>query len=133
MKNDNVKNVECGCGCGCEHDEEQLIDVVVMQDKDGNDVEFELVATVNRDEKEYVLVSPLEDLDDGIKSGELLIFRVVRESQDSEVGDLIPIESEEELEAVYNQFLEDNNISEDGCCCDDECDCDDDCCGCHND
>ena len=100
-------------------------DVVTLVNDDGEQVEFYHIGTIEVEEKWYVLLEPAEELAD-IDEGEVVIFRL--ETAEDGEDMFVPIEDDEELNNVfeeYNRLLEED---EEGCDC--GCDCGDDCtCG----
>lgn len=103
--------------------EEMECDIITLVDKDGKDVDFYHVATIDYDDKWFVFLQPVEPMDD-IADDEVIIYELGTD----ENGDdkFIPIESEEYMNEVFNEYL--RLVEEDECGC--GCDCDDDCeCG----
>ena len=79
---------------------EELDEVIVLEDEDGNELEFELGAEIPYEEKQYVVLLPLAEDDNGI------VILELRESEDEE-GDLyLDVEDEAVLDAVFNIFKE---------------------------
>lgn len=101
MKEDKLLNVVNEDGCGHDHDHEhEHEDIVELFDEDGNSVHFNIIATLELDEKEYAILSNVEDED------EVLIFKVIEEDDEFIFE---TISDEEELEAViqaYNELME---------------------------
>ncbi len=80
-------------------DGEELNSRVVLTDQNGNDTEFEFLDIVECDSKEYVILLPVENLEDG----EVVIFRIEGEG-DNET--YIGVETEEEAAKVFAVFKE---------------------------
>ena len=79
---------------------EELDEVIVLEDEDGNELEFELGAEIPYEEKQYVVLLPLAEDDNGI------VILELQESEDEE-GDLyLDVEDEAVLDAVFNIFKE---------------------------
>ena len=79
---------------------EELDEVIVLEDEDGNELEFELGAVIPYEEKQYVVLLPLAEDDNGI------VILELQESEDEE-GDLyLDVEDEAVLDAVFNIFKE---------------------------
>lgn len=76
--------------------DEELENIIVMTDNEGNDIEYEFLDVVYYNEQEYVILLPVGD-DDGL----VVIFRV-EGAGDEEV--YIGVNSEEEAEAVFQLF-----------------------------
>lgn len=73
--------------------------IIKLTDKYGNEVEFELLDIINL-ESEYVVLLPVEDQDE---PGMVVILRVETEN-DSEEDAYISVESDDELQEVFNIF-----------------------------
>ena len=78
---------------------DELDNIVVLTDEEGNDVEFEFLDVVQVDEKEYVILLPVEEME----KGEVVIFRI---EGDGEEESYIGLEDEVEAEKVFNAFKE---------------------------
>lgn len=95
MNEDNV-NGEENLG---EEDFDELDNTVVLTDEDGNDVEFEFLDVVQVDGKDYVILLPVEEME----NGEVVIFRIEgTDEEESYVG----LEDEAEAEKVFQAFKE---------------------------
>ena len=80
--------------------EMELEDVIVLEDEDGNEIEFELGDKLVYEGKEYVVLLPLEEDDNGI------LILEYQEGGDEE-GDLyLDVEDEDVLNAVFDMFKE---------------------------
>lgn len=107
----------CGCGCGC--DEEN--DIVELVDEDGNAVKFSHVATIDYQNEWYVFFTPAEEVE-GVSSEEVVIFKLDSDDEGKDV--FSPIEDEELLQKVYDEYLKvideddeeyDDEDEDDGC------------------
>ena len=78
-----------------EEEFDELDNIVVLTDEEGNDVEFEFLDVVQVDEKEYVILLPVEEME----KGEVVIFNGEEESY-------IGLEDESEAEKVFLAFKE---------------------------
>ncbi|WP_419742679.1 DUF1292 domain-containing protein [Paraclostridium dentum] len=81
--------------------------IVNLIDQDGNEIQFEIILTLEAEGKEYAILMPLEDND----AEEALIFRI---DTDEEGDILTPLESDEEYEtvvAVYNTLMEEEGLN----------------------
>ena len=75
-------------------------EIIVLEDEDGNEVEFELGDKVVYEGKEYVVLLPLDEDDSGI------VILEYQEGGDEE-GDLyLDVEDESVLNAVFDMFKE---------------------------
>ena len=79
-------------------DEENII---VLNDENGNEIEFEFLDLISYRQKEYVVLLPLKDSDD-----QVVILQV--EAADEETENYISIENEFVLNTVFALFKERN-------------------------
>ena len=96
-------------------------DIIILTDEDGKEVKCEYLDTVELNGNLYCVVEPISESSE-FEEGSCYIFHLT-ENEDETV-DLTPIEDEEELNAVFEKFLELN--SDEGCAGD----CSGDCSGC---
>lgn len=82
-----------------EEEFDELDNIIVLNDEDGNEVEFEFLDLVELDGKEYIVLLPVEEAD----NGEVVIFRVEGEQDDESY---IGVDNEEEAEKVFQAFKE---------------------------
>lgn len=91
-ENNNLENMN-------EEEFDELENIVVLTDEEGNDVEFEFLDVVQLEDKEYVILLPVEE----IEKGEVVIFRIEGEGEEESY---IGLEDENEAEAVFKAFKE---------------------------
>ena len=91
-------------------------DMITLTDEDGNEIQCEFLDTVELNDKLYCVVEPIVGSED-YEEGSCYIFHIT-ENDDGTV-DLTPIEDENELNDVFQKFLENNAA-----------DCSGDCSGC---
>lgn len=84
------------------------MDLITLTDEDGKEVRCEFLDTVEMDGKLYCVVEPIEGSED-YEEGSCYIFHVTE--NDDDTMDLTPIEDENELNAVFEKFLENNSES----------------------
>ena len=77
-------------------DDELEDDVVVLTDENGVDNEFKFLDVIELDGKEYVILLPVDKLDDG----EVVIFRIEGEGDDET---FVGVETEEEASKVFEE------------------------------
>ena len=82
-----------------EEEFDELDNIVVLTDEDGNDVEFEFLDVVQVDDKEYVILLPVEEME----NGEVVIFRIEGEGEEESY---IGLDDESEAEKVFLAFKE---------------------------
>lgn len=84
-------------------DEEELDNIIVLNDEDGNEVNFEFLDLVELDGEEYVVLLPTDESEE--EAGEVVILQV--EDTDSEDEEsYISVENEETLNKVFEMFKE---------------------------
>ena len=78
---------------------DELDSKIILNDEDGNEIEFEFLDVVEVDEKEYVVLLPVEEAD----KGEVVIFRIEGSEEDESY---VSLDNEEEAEKVFQAFKE---------------------------
>ena len=92
--NKEVENVNEG---------EELDNIIVLNDEDGNEVEFEFLDLIEYEGESYVVLLPNDD--DEEDSGEVLILKL--EDTDSEEEEsYVSVDDEEVLNKVFEIFKE---------------------------
>ena len=86
---------DCDCGCDCEDD------IVELTTDDGKKLKFYFVGTLEYQGKNYSAFEPAEQID-GIDDDDLIIFELA--GDDEETADLLPVEDEAILDAVFEEF-----------------------------
>ncbi|MFR3071549.1 MAG: DUF1292 domain-containing protein [Paeniclostridium sp.] len=82
--------------------------IVNLIDQDGNEIQFEIILTLEAEGKEYAILMPLDDNE----AEEALIFRI---DSDEEGDILTPLENDDEYEtvvAVYNTLMEEEGLND---------------------
>ena len=82
---------------------EEFDPIITLTDADGNDVEYEFLDVVEYNGHEYAVVLPVAD-DDGL----VVILRIEPVEGDEEQEAYIGVDDEEEAEAVFQLFKEQN-------------------------
>lgn len=83
--------------------DEELDNIIVLNDEDGNEVNFEFLDLVELDGEEYVVLLPTDENED--EPGEVVILQV--EDTDSEDEEsYISVEDEDVLNKVFEMFKE---------------------------
>ena len=84
--------------------EDDMDNIIILNDEDGNEVQFEFLDLIDYDEEEYVVLLPVEE-DSEDEIGEVVILKVEQtESEDEE--SYIGVEDEELLNKVFEIFKE---------------------------
>ena len=81
---------------------EELDNIIVLNDEEGNETEFEFLDLIEYDGEEYVVLLPVEESDD---AGEVVILKL--EDTDSEEEEsYVSVDDEETLNKVFEIFKE---------------------------
>lgn len=78
---------------------EEEVSILELTDEDGNEVEFELVDSVDYEGEEYLILLPMEEEDP-----EVVILKVVTDGKGNE--SYVTVDTEETLQAVFEIFKE---------------------------
>ena len=83
---------------------EELDNIVVVNDEDGNEVKFEFLDLVELDEEEYVVLLPVTEEGEE-EEGEVVILKVEdTDDEDAEEESYVSVEDEEVLKNVFEIF-----------------------------
>ncbi len=84
---------------------EDLDNIVILNDEDGNEVKFEFLDLVELDDEEYVVLLPvLEENEED--EGEVVILKVEDTDNESDEESYVSVEDEEVLNKVFEIFKE---------------------------
>lgn len=90
------------------NEELQDDEIIVMVDEEGKEVEFTHIATLDYNDEWYIYVQPVElgDMDED----EMFIFKI---EEDENGNDLFtPVEDEDLLEKLYQEYLKECDIQD---------------------
>ena len=96
MNNDETKNPEM---------EEELDNIIILNDEDGKEVQFEFLDLIEYDEEEYVVLLPVSEEGEE-DEGEVVILKLEDTDEDSEEESYVGVEDEEILNKVFAIFKE---------------------------
>ena len=86
-------------------EQEELNNIVVLNDENGEEVEFEFLDLIELDGEEYVVLLPVEEEENPEEAGEVVILKLEdTESEDEE--SYVSVEDEEVLNKVFEMFKE---------------------------
>lgn len=89
-----------------ENFDEELDNIVILNDEDGNEVKFEFLDLVELDDEEYVVLLPVTEEGEE-DEGEVVILKVEdNDDEDSEEESYVSVEDEEVLNKVFEIFKE---------------------------
>ena len=77
--------------------------IVELVDEDGNDVRFEHLMTLEHESRAYICLAPAEPMED-VEEDELVIMRIETDEDGNDF--YTTIDSEDELNAVFEKYLE---------------------------
>ena len=85
---------------------EELDNIVILNDEDGNEVKFEFLDLIELDNEEYVVLLPISEEGEE-EEGEVVILKVEdNDDEDSEEESYVSIEDEDILNKVFEIFKE---------------------------
>ncbi len=85
---------------------EELDNIVILNDEDGNEVKFEFLDLVELDNEEYVVLLPVTEEGEE-EEGEVVILKVEdNDDEDSDEESYVSIEDEDTLNKVFEIFKE---------------------------
>ena len=95
MDEENLNNPEV------EEDE----NIIYLNDENGNEVSFEFLDLIEYDSEQYVVLLPLEDLEDD--NGEVVILKLEdSEGEDEDLESYVSVDDENVLKEVFKIFKE---------------------------
>lgn len=97
---EDVNNIPENIGEG-----EELDNIVVLNDEEGNEVEFEFLDLIEYEGEEYIVLLPAEDVENE-EPDEVVILKTekLKEETDSDEETYVSVENEDVLNAVFDIF-----------------------------
>ena len=87
-------------------EDEELDNIIVLNDEQGNEVQFEFLDLVELDNEEYVVLLPINDEGEE-DEGEVVILKIEdNEDENSEEESYVSVEDEAILNQVFEIFKE---------------------------
>ncbi len=83
--------------------EEEVDNIIVLNDENGEEVKFEFLDLVELDGEEYVVLLPADEDDE--EEGEVVILKV-EDTDDEEEESYVSVDDEETLNKVFEMFKE---------------------------
>ena len=81
---------------------EELDNIIILNDEEGNDVKFEFLDLIELDEEEYVVLLPV--IEEGQEDeGEVLILKV-EDTENEDEESYVSVDDEETLNKVFEIF-----------------------------
>ena len=89
-----------------EENNEELDNIIVLNDENGNEVKFEFLDLVELDDEEYVVLLPVSE-DGEEEEGEVVILKVEdNDDENSDEESYVSVEDEDILNRVFEIFKE---------------------------
>ena len=83
---------------------EDLDNIVILNDEEGNEVRFEFLDLVELEDEEYVVLLPIAD--GGEEEGEVVILKVEDVDEESDEESYVSVDDEDTLNRVFEIFKE---------------------------
>ena len=85
--------------------EELVNNIVILNDEEGNEVEFEFLDLIEYDGEEYVILLPVEDEEDAEEPGEVVILKL-EDTENEDEESYVSVDDEDTLNRVFEIFKE---------------------------
>ena len=82
---------------------EEMDNIIVLNDEDGNEVKFEFLDLIEYEGEEYIILLPTEEGED---NDEVVILKVEDSEDDADMETYVSVEDDETLNAVFEMFKE---------------------------
>ena len=87
-----------------DYDEEELNNIIILSDENGEDVEFEFLDLIEYDSEEYIVLLPVVE-DEEEQDGQVVILKVESTENEDEES-YVSVDDEEILNEVFQIFKE---------------------------
>ena len=84
---------------------EDLDNIVILNDEDGNEVRFEFLDLVELEDEEYVVLLPIAEEGEE-EEGEVVILKVEDTDEESDEESYVSVDDEDTLNKVFEIFKE---------------------------
>lgn len=85
---------------------EDLDNIVILNDEEGNEVKFEFLDLVELDDEEYVVLLPITEDGEEEEEGEVVILKLEDTDEDTEEESYVSVDDDETLNKVFEIFKE---------------------------
>ena len=85
---------------------EELDNIIILNDEEGQEVKFEFLDLVELDDEEYVVLLPVSEEGVEDNDGEVVILKLEDTDEESEEESYVGVEDEEVLSKVFEIFKE---------------------------
>lgn len=83
--------------------EEELDNIIILNDEDGEEIKFEFLDLIELDGEEYVILLPIEEIENEEDPGEVVILKV-EDVENSEEETYVSVDDQEILNKVFEMF-----------------------------
>ena len=87
------------------NENQELDNIIILNDEEGNEVKFEFLDLVELDDEEYVVLLPVTEEGEE-EEGEVVILKVEDTDEDSDEESYVSIDDEDTLNKVFEIFKE---------------------------
>ena len=84
--------------------DENVSNIIILNDENGNEVQFEFLDLIEYESEEYVVLLPVMEEDGDEDDGEVVILKVDDSDEDSDEESYVSVDNEETLTAVFEIF-----------------------------
>ena len=82
---------------------EELDNIIILNDENGNEVKFEFLDLMEYEGEEYIILLPTEESED---NDEIVILKVEDVEDDPDMETYVSVDDEDTLNAVFEMFKE---------------------------
>lgn len=86
-------------------DDEDIDNIIILQDSDGNDIKFEFLDLIEYQNEDYVVLLPVIEGEEE-DSGEVVILHIVEEDSESDEESYCSVDDDETLNTIFEIFKE---------------------------
>ncbi len=86
-------------------DSEEIDNIIVLNDEDGNEVEFEFLDLIEFDGEQYVVLLPTDESEEDEEAGEVVMLKL-EDSESEEEESYVSVDDEDILNKVFEIFKE---------------------------
>ena len=87
-----------------DYEDEELNNIIILSDENGEDVEFEFLDLIEYDSEEYIVLLPVAEEDEE-EDGQVVILKVESTENEDEES-YVSVDDEDVLNAVFDMFKE---------------------------
>jgi len=96
MNDDSINDIDL--------DDEELNNIIVLSDENGEDIQFEFLDLIEYEEEEYVVLLPV--VEEGEEDGEVVILKVENTGEDDDEESYVSVDDEDTLNQIFEIFKE---------------------------